>query len=241
MIVEVCASSLLSIKNAFRAGADRIELCSALEIGGLTPSLGLIKQSLEDNFLPIHCLIRPRQGHFFYSASEIKIIEQNIENAIALGCHGIVIGMHNKDFELDYNLLERLKSIVGTKFLTFHRAFDVILNPEKAIHDLIELGFDCILSSGQQEKAIDGIDNLKRWNDKFGHKISIMPGSGVDRDNCVDFKNAGFKSIHLSGSVDIPDLKPPCGVNKKLSFLKQNLKESDTKTISEVVNIFKSN
>ena len=149
--------------------------------------------------------------------------------------------MHNKDFELDYNLLERLKSIVGTKFLTFHRAFDVILNPEKAIHDLIELGFDCILSSGQQKKAIDGIDNLKRWNDKFGHKISIMPGSGVDRDNCVDFKNAGFKSIHLSGSVDIPDLKPPCGVNKKLSFLKQNLRESDTKTISEVVDVFKSN
>ena len=77
MIVEVCASSSLSIKNAYQAGADRIELCSAIEIGGLTPSLGLIKQSLEDNFLPIHCLIRPRQGHFFYSASEIKIIEQN--------------------------------------------------------------------------------------------------------------------------------------------------------------------
>ena len=79
--------------------------------------------------------------------------------------------MHNEDFELDYNLLERLKSIVGSKFLTFHRAFDVILNPEKALYDLIELGFDCILSSGQQEKAVDGIDNLKRWNDKFGHKI----------------------------------------------------------------------
>ena len=117
----------------------------------------------------------------------------------------------------------------------------MILNPEKVIHDLIELGFDCILSSGQQERAIDGIDNLKRWNDKFGHKISIMPGSGIDSDNCVVFKNGGFKSIHLSGGVGSPDLKPPSGVNKNLSFLKQNLRESDTKTISEVVNIFKSN
>ena len=72
MIVEVCASSLLSIKNAFQAGADRIELCSALEIGGLTPSLGLIKQSLEDNFLPIHCLIRPRQDIFFIPLLKLK-------------------------------------------------------------------------------------------------------------------------------------------------------------------------
>ena len=241
MIVEVCATSLLSIKNASQAGEDRIELCSALEIGGLTPSLGLIKQSIEDNLLPIHCLIRPRQGHFFYSDSEIKIIEQNIENAVALGCHGIVFGMHNENFELDFNLLKRFKSIVGSKFLTFHRAFDVILNPEKAINILIELGFDCILSSGQHEKAIDGIDNLKRWNDKFGHKISIMPGSGVDRNNCIEFKNAGFKSIHLSGGVDNLKLKPPKEINKNLSFLKQNLRESDSKIISAVVDIMKSN
>ena len=241
MIVEVCASSLLSIRNAAIAGADRIELCSALETGGLTPSFGFIKQSVDLNLLPINCLVRPRQGHFFYSNSEIKIIEQNIENAIALGCNGIVIGMHNKDFELDFKLLKRLKSIVGPKFITFHRAFDLILNPEKALNQLIELGFDCVLSSGQCEKAIDGIENLKRWNDKFGHKISIMPGSGVGINNCNEFKIAGFTSIHLSGRVNNQKLNIPSDVNKDLSFIKQTLSETDSNIISKVVNIFKSN
>ena len=86
MLVEVCVSSMSSIKNAVTAGADRIELCSALELGGLTPSAGFIRQALDLNILPIHCLIRPRQGHFFYSSEEITLIEQNIKNANFLGC-----------------------------------------------------------------------------------------------------------------------------------------------------------
>ena len=127
MLVEVCVSSMSSIKNAATAGADRIELCSALELGGLTPSAGFIRQALNLNILPIHCLIRPRPGHFFYSSEEITLIEQNIKNANLLGCQGVVVGMHNNEFKLDIPLLKKWKSLAGSMFITFHRAFDVLI------------------------------------------------------------------------------------------------------------------
>ena len=101
MRVEVCADSILSIQNASDAKVDRIELCSALGIGGLTASFGLIKEAVDLKLLPIHCLIRPRPGHFFYSKDEIKVIEKNILNARELGCHGVVVGAHDQNFKLE--------------------------------------------------------------------------------------------------------------------------------------------
>ena len=235
MLVEVCVSSLLSIKNAASAGADRIELCSALELGGLTPSAGFIREALDLNLLPIHCLIRPRQGHFFYSLDEINVIEQNIKNANLSGCQGVVVGMHNHDFKLDIPILRKWKSIAGSMHITFHRAFDVIVNPEEALQQLIELGFDCVLTSGQSERAIDGIENLKKWNKNFGSQINIMPGSGVGIDNCKIFKAAGFSSVHLSGEKTIAQIKIPQRVNKELSFLNQPLRETQADYIRQVV------
>ncbi len=239
MLVEVCVSSMSSIKNAATAGADRIELCSALELGGLTPSAGFIRQGLNLNILPIHCLIRPRPGHFFYSSEEITLIEQNIKNANLLGCQGVVVGMHNNEFKLDIPLLKKWKSLAGSMFITFHRAFDVLINPEESLEQLIELGFDCVLTSGQNENAIDGINNLKSWNEKFGLQINIMPGGGIGIDNCKIFKVAGFSSIHLSGSKIINPIRIPKEVNKELSFLNQPLKDSDTNILRQVVQSFK--
>ena len=239
MLVEVCVSSMSSIKNAATAGADRIELCSALELGGLTPSAGFIRQSLDLNILPIHCLIRPRQGHFFYSSEEITLIEQNIKNANLLGCQGVVVGMHNNEFKLEIPLLKKWKSLAGSMFITFHRAFDVLINPEESLEQLIELGFDCVLTSGQNENAIDGINNLKSWNEKFGLQINIMPGGGIGIDNCKIFKAAGLSSIHLSGSKIINPIKIPKEVNKELSFLNQPLKGSDTNILRQVIQSFK--
>lgn len=239
MLVEVCVSSTSSIKNAATAGADRIELCSALELGGLTPSAGFIRQALDLNILPTHCLIRPRQGHFFYSSEEITLIEQNIKNANLLGCQGVVVGMHNNEFKLDIPLLKKWKSLAGSMFITFHRAFDVLINPEESLEQLIELGFDCVLTSGQNENAIDGINNLKSWNEKFGLQINIMPGGGIGIDNCKIFKVAGFSSIHLSGSKIINPIRIPKEVNKELSFLNQPLKDSDTNILRQVVQSFK--
>ena len=240
MTIEVCVSSLLSIKNAAAAGADRVELCSALDLGGLTPSHGLIKKAIDLNLLPIHCLIRPRQGHFFYSKDEIQLIEQNIEYAKSAGCHGIVIGAHDQDFNLDISLLRKWKSLAGSMYTTFHRAFDVLINPEKALNQLIDLGFDCVLTSGQNEKAIDGINTLKYFNEKFGSKINLMPGSGVGTEISKIFKKAGFSFIHLSGGKSLAPLIIPKKVNNKLSFLNQPIHEANFDTLGQVVKNFKS-
>ena len=235
MRVEVCADSILSIQNASNAKVDRIELCSALGIGGLTPSFGLIREAVDLKLLPIHCLIRPRLGHFFYSKDEIKVIEKNILNARELGCHGVVVGAHDQNFKLDLTLLKRWKTLAGPMYITFHRAFDVLVSPLEAISQLIDLDFDCLLTSGQKEKAVKGIENLTYWNTKFGSDIVIMPGSGIGVSNCKKFKKEGFKYIHLSAGEDIQTIPTPDGINQNLSFLKQKIRHSDKQTLIEVV------
>lgn len=241
MLVEVCVASLSSIQVAAQAGADRIELCAALEVGGLTPSAGFIAAAVEMERLPIYCLIRPRQGHFCYNAEEQKRIEANLEIAKNLGCHGVVVGAHTKDFTLDLALLKKWKTIAGSMKITFHRAFDVLCKPEQALAQLIDLGFDCVLTAGGQEKALSGLDKLKQWNTTYGSQITIMPGSGIGVSNCSQFKEAGFKALHLSGGKPLPKMEIPDTINKELSFLQQTLKESDLKTLKEVVKRCKLN
>lgn len=240
MIVEICCTSLQGIKNAAKAGADRIELCSGLELGGLTPSKGLVEQSVKLGLLDIHCLIRPRAGHFSYSKEEVEIIEQDILFAREVGCRGIVIGALTTDFKLDLSLLKRWKIFAGSMYFTFHRAIDVVIDPFSSIKELIQLNVDCILSSGQKEKAVDGINELKLWNQNFGDKIHIMPGSGVNKENCKLFKSEGFGSLHLSASKKIPSISLPFGVNSEISFLKQELSECNISKIQDVINLVKS-
>lgn len=124
-------------------------------------------------------------------------------------------------------------------YLTFHRAFDVVINSNESIQQLIDLGFDCILSSGQQEKAVDGLDRLNLWNKQFGNDILIMPGSGINASNCKLFQSSGFNAIHLSGSRTQAKLKIPPEINAELSFLNHQFSESDLKTIQEVVSQLK--
>ena len=239
MIVEICCTSLQGIKNAARAGADRIELCSGLELGGLTPSKGLVEQSVKLGLLDIHCLIRPRAGHFSYTKEEVEIIEQDILFARKAGCRGIVIGALTTDFKLDLSLLKRWKIFAGSMYFTFHRAIDVVIDPFSSIKQLIKLNVDCILSSGQKEKAVDGINELKLWNQNFKDQIHIMPGSGVNKENCKLFKSEGFGSLHLSASKKIPSISLPFGVNSEISFLKQELSECNISKIKDVVNLVK--
>lgn len=239
MIVEVCVTSVRSIENAYRAGADRVELCSALGVGGITPSIGLLEQAVKLNKLPIHCLIRPREGHFIYDAKEIAVIESDIINAKRVGCSGVVIGVLTPEFNIDIPLLKRWVEMASPMHLTFHRAFDVVAHPEKALQELIALGFHTVLTAGQEEKAESGIENLIQWHQKFGHKISIMPGSGINPSNCEQFKKAGFPAIHLSGLKVLPSIKIPPTVNCAMSFLNQELTESHYDTLQEVVKLVK--
>jgi copper homeostasis protein len=241
VVVEICSTSLKSIKNAALAGADRVELCSGLELGGITPSVGLIEEAVSLKLIDIHCLIRPRAGHFTYSEDEKKIIEKDIRFALEAGCRGVVVGGLTSNFKLDIPTLKYWKQISGDMYLTFHRAFDVVINPIESIKQLIDLGFDCILSSGQQEKAVDGLDKLNLWNKQFGKDILIMPGSGINKSNCKLFQSSGFNAIHLSGWKAESQLEIPTGVNAEISFLNQQLGESDLKTIGEVVSELNTN
>lgn len=236
MLVEVCSTSIQSIKNAALAGADRIELCTALELGGLTPSKGLLERAQELNLLDIHCLVRPRGGHFMYTDEEINVIEGDIAYLKELGCKGLVLGALTEDYDIHFKLLERWKQSAGTMYLTFHRAFDVVKYPTEALQQLIDLGFDCVLTAGQSEKAIDGFKNLCEWQYQFGDQILIMPGSGVNATNCLKFKTAGFKALHLSGAAPLPNLTPPNSIHSEISFLGQPIFESNQANIHEVVN-----
>ena len=235
MIIEVCVTTLNSIKNAAKAGANRVELCSALGVGGVTPSAGLILEAVKLNVLPIHCLIRPREGHFSYTPEEVAIIEQDILTAKELGCKGVVIGALTPEFNLDVKRLKKWKALAGDMYVTFHRAFDVVQEPLKALEQLIDLGFDCVLTSGQEEKAIQGFSALEEWNKKLGERIVIMPGSGVSEKNCVQFKEAGFKALHLSGSAAIDPILIPQGLNRDMSFLHQRIVESNFLILKNVV------
>lgn len=198
MIVEVCANSYQSAVHAQEAGADRIELCTELAVGGITPSFGLIKKVSEELSIPIHVLIRPRSGDFTYSKDELQIMKTNIARCADLGVSGIVSGVLHSDGTLDKTRTGELRLASGELHFTFHRAFDWVNDPLKTLIELEDLGIDCILTSGGKQLAEEAIDQLVLWRKK-AKKCIIMPGGGIREHNASLFKNSGFEAIHLSG------------------------------------------
>ena len=198
MLIEVCANSLQSALNAEKAGADRIELCSELGVGGITPSYGLLKSVKERLSLPVHVLIRPRSGDFTYSDTEFEVMKKDIQLCAELGFAGVVSGVLNPDFTVDVDRTLKLLQTAGSLQFTFHRAFDWVRDPFAALTQLEDMGVDRILSSGQRPLAIEGIDLLGRLH-KMGTRCTIMPGGGIREDNVREFKKMGFAAVHLSG------------------------------------------
>ncbi|GAL00406.1 cytoplasmic copper homeostasis protein CutC [Nonlabens ulvanivorans] len=157
MLLEICAANYKSAVNAQKAGAHRIELCSELGTGGITPSYGLLKKVMEELTIPVMILIRPRSGNFVYSNADFDIMKRDIALCKELGCAGIVSGVLTTDFKIDIRSTSELIELARPLPFTFHRAFDHIKNPEQAVVDLVNLGAKRILTSGQYSKAIDGI------------------------------------------------------------------------------------
>ena len=198
MVIEICCSSISSVKNAINYGANRIELCQDLRNDGITPSKRLLNSAIKISTKPINVLIRPRIGDFFYSSEEIKLIEYEIRQNKSLPINGIVIGILNRENDLPINVLKKLVQIIKPLDLTFHRAFDIVNNPIKSMNELIEIGFDRILTSGQSNTAEKGLKMLLELKEKANGKISIMPGGGINENNCHIFLKNGFNEIHLS-------------------------------------------
>lgn len=201
MILEICASNYQSAINAQAAGANRIELCSELAVGGITPSYGLIKQVMKALSIPVFVLIRPRSGNFTYSEADFEIMKQDIQNCKELGCHGIVSGILNVDNTIDIERTKKLIALTKPMTFTFHRAFDWTPNPFEALHTLKELKVDRVLTSGQSSSAENGIVMLNQLKKIADGKPIILPGSGVNPSTILIFKHAGFAEVHSSAVI----------------------------------------
>jgi len=204
MLLEICANSYQSAKNAQEAGAHRIELCQELSVGGITPSYGLLKEVIEDLNIPIFVLIRPRGGNFVYSDAEFDIMKRDIQLCKDLECQGIVSGVLNADKTIDINRTKELVELSKPLQFTFHRAFDEVANPKKALEQLIAFGVERILTSGQENSAEKGLELLQVLNKISKNRITILAASGINSDNALKFKEIGLKEIHASASSTLP-------------------------------------
>lgn len=206
MIFELCTDSLEGVLAGQLQQCKRIELCSALSIGGLTPSVGMVKQCVDMSTVEIHAMIRPREGDFVYTSSEIEVMENDIKQFALLGVKGVVFGVLNSEgsiAEINLQLLQLAKSYQLE--VTFHRAFDFINDVDTAILKLIAFGFDRLLSSGLAETAEIGLAILEQLQTNYGHKIQIMAGSGVSADNVYKFVNSGIQQVHFTARMPVSE------------------------------------
>jgi copper homeostasis protein len=198
-LIEIATSDFVTTKSAVEGGADRIELCANLAEGGTTPSYGTIRQCREAFAVSLYPIIRPRGGDFLYTNDEFEIILQDVKLCKELGCDGIVIGLLNKDGTID---IERTSAIVDLAYplgVTFHRAFDRCADPFKGMEDLIKIGCERILTSGQQPSVVDGAEVITELNKAAAERIIIMPGSGVRKENIKMLANkTGCVEFHSS-------------------------------------------
>lgn len=182
-IIEIATSDFHTTESAVEGGADRIELCANLTEGGTTPSHGVLVKCREKFTVPIYPIIRPRGGDFLYSKDELGIMAADVKLCRDLGYDGIVTGLLNLDGTIDIIRTADLVELAYPMSVTFHRAFDRCRDPFEALEELIGIGVERILTSGQQPSAPEGADMIARLNKAASSRIIIMPGSGVRKDN----------------------------------------------------------
>ena len=203
-ILEVCADSVESVLAAEKGGADRIELCGNVVIGGTTPSESLFREIRRHSDIKIHALIRPRFGDFCYTEYEFDIIRSEVRRFRELGVQGVVIGMLRPDGSLDVEHLAQLMEEAKGMSVTLHRAFDVCRDPFEALETAKELGVNTILTSGQRKSAKEGVEILKQLALKADGKVDIMAGAGIDADAIRYLApKTGITTFHMSGKMTL--------------------------------------
>ena len=204
-LLEVAANSVASAVAAQDGGAGRVELCTALELGGLTPSHGQIALARERLRIPLYVLIRPRAGDFLYSDDEFAMMRRDIDACVALGCDGVVIGVLDADGNVDRQRCAELVTAAKGLGVTFHRAIDVSRDPLQALEDVIALGCERVLSSGAQPSATQGADLLREMVLRADGRISVMPGAGIDAMNVAMLREqTGAREFHASAKHACP-------------------------------------
>jgi copper homeostasis protein len=177
--LEICCGSLDDAVEAGAGGADRVELCSALFLGGLTPSYGALVEAKRRLDIPVIFMARPRGGGFCYTATEMAAMERDTEMAVANGADGVVFGVLEADGRVDIARTSRLRALVGGRDAVFHRAFDVTPDPFRAVDELVDLGITRILTSGQCDTVWEGLPLVARLVEYAGDRVQIMPGGGI--------------------------------------------------------------
>lgn len=202
---EICANGVESCLAAQEGGADRVELCAGIPEGGTTPSYGEIKVARRVlDTTRLHVIIRPRGGDFLYTPLEVERMEEDIRICRELGADGVVFGCLRADGELDIEANSRLMKAVEGMSTTFHRAFDRAKDPRRALEQLIELGFDRVLTSGQQPTALEGIKLLRDLHKQADGRIIILAGCGVNESNILQIQNAtGVDEFHFSARTPV--------------------------------------
>ncbi|MEI6749549.1 MAG: copper homeostasis protein CutC [Bacteroidales bacterium] len=235
VLVEVCVDTLASALSAQGGAASRVELCSALSEGGLTPSAGIIAEARHLLKIDIFVMIRPRAGNFVYSQEEFAAMLQDIKTARQLGADGIVTGILNPDGSLDEARIARLVIAAKPMPVTFHRAFDITPDPFKALEGIIASGCKRILTSGQQITAIEGKEIIHELIQQASGRIIIVPGSGVNEHNVgLLISSTGAVEVHLSGRKPFkPTVNNTKSEIEKVSFHPQY--ETDPNVIHSVI------
>lgn len=197
--LEICAASADDCAAAERGGADRIELNCALMLGGLTPSLGSLREARAGTRLPIIVMIRPRAGGFCYSAREFRVMQSDAELALAEGAEGFAFGILTAAGKIDMNRCRQFLKLVGDRQAVFHRAFDVTPEPMTALEQLIDMGVTRVMTSGQEASAYDGAANIARFIRRAAGRIEILPVGGINRFTVADVvSRTGCDQVHAS-------------------------------------------
>lgn len=204
VFLEVCVDSAESAIEAQAGGADRLELCADLIIGGTTPSEALFRRVRRAVDLPIHVMIRPRFGDFLYTEHEYQIMLDCIDSFKNLGADGIVTGLLRPDGSFDFERMQQIRDRSDGLNLTLHRAIDMSSDPSDTVEKAVKCGVNIVLTSGHADTAYAGIPVIRNLVDSFGDTIEIMAGSGVNEKNIAEIHElTGVRNFHLSGKKNV--------------------------------------
>lgn len=203
-LLEVAVFNEESAALALEMGAGRLELCSDYEVGGISPSLELVKRVRSFCQVPLNVIVRPRSGHFYYSSEELKKMTRFMQDCLKLAVDGFVFGALTKEDEIDQKVCEVLLAEAAAKPCTFHRAFDLVGNKIKGMEMLIQLGFSKVLTSGGEASAIEGLKVLTDLQKQFGNLITLMPGGGIRSEHLRVLMTSGCVEYHTAACTQIP-------------------------------------
>lgn len=204
-LIEICVEGIDGLAAAQDAGADRVELCASLLEGGLTPSMGVVRQALRIARIPFHVIIRPRGGDFLYSELEYQTMLDDVRACRELAVAGVVFGCLSADGRIDEARMSELTRAARPMKVTCHRAFDMTRDPEEAIEALVRAGVDRVLTSGQRDTALEGIDILRRTHEAARGRIVVMACGALTEDNIADvLTRSHADELHFAALTTVP-------------------------------------